>query len=44
MIFITGDTHIPDDVHKLNTTNFPRQKELTKSDYMIICGDFGGVW
>ena len=44
MIFITGDTHIPEDVHKLNTTNFPRQKELTKSDYVIICGDFGGVW
>ena len=44
MIFITGDTHIPDDVHKLNTTNFPRQKELSKSDYVIICGDFGGVW
>jgi len=44
MIFITGDTHIPIDIHKLNTKTFPRQKELNKSDYVIICGDFGGVW
>ena len=44
MIFITGDTHIPIDIHKLNTDNFPIQKELTKNDYLIICGDFGAVW
>ena len=44
MIFITGDTHIPIDVKKLGTRSFPLQKELTKSDYVIICGDFGGVW
>lgn len=24
--------------------NFPEQKNMTKSDYVIICGDFGGVW
>jgi hypothetical protein len=23
---------------------FPEQKQLTKNDYVIICGDFGGVW
>jgi DNA repair exonuclease SbcCD nuclease subunit len=23
---------------------FPEQKEMTKDDYVIICGDFGGVW
>ena len=44
MIFITGDTHIPLDISKLNTDSFPQQKELTKNDYVIICGDFGGVW
>ncbi|MBE6610584.1 MAG: metallophosphoesterase [Ruminococcaceae bacterium] len=44
MIFITGDTHIPIDVKKLGTRSFPLQKDLTKSDYVIICGDFGGVW
>ena len=44
MIFVTGDTHIPLDISKLNTDNFTRQKELTKNDYVIICGDFGGIW
>ncbi len=44
MIYITGDTHIPIDVHKLNATNFNEQKKLTREDYIIICGDFGGVW
>lgn len=44
MIYITGDTHIPIDIEKLNSKKFPQQKELTKNDYVIICGDFGGVW
>lgn len=44
MIFITGDTHIPIDIHKLNTRNFKEQASLNKNDYVIICGDFGGVW
>ena len=41
MIFITGDTH--GDYRRFNTNNFPEQKELTKSDYIIVCGDFG-IW
>ena len=44
MIWVTGDTHIPHDIHKLNTDCFPEQKTLSKTDYLIICGDFGGVW
>jgi len=44
MIYITGDTHIPIDISKLNAKNFPQQKLLDKDDYVIICGDFGGVW
>ncbi|MDP4119236.1 MAG: metallophosphoesterase family protein [Bacillota bacterium] len=44
MICITGDTHIPIDIGKLSTKRFPAQKVLTKEDYLIICGDFGGVW
>lgn len=44
MIYITGDTHIPIDIHKLSTSNFGEQKVLTKEDVVIICGDFGGVW
>ena len=44
MIFVTGDTHIPIDISKLSSKNFPIQKELTKDDFVMICGDFGGVW
>ena len=44
MIFITGDTHIPYDIGKLSTKRFSQQKLLAKNDYVIICGDFGGVW
>lgn len=44
MIYITGDTHIPVNISKLNTKNFPQQKTMTKKDYVIICGDFGAVW
>ena len=44
MIYITSDTHIPEDVYKLNSKNFPEQKKLCKDDYLVICGDFGAVW
>lgn len=44
MIYVTGDTHANIDISKLNTKNFPQQNELTKKDYLIICGDFGLVW
>ena len=43
MIYVTGDTHANIDIAKLNTTKFPQQKELTKNDFVIICGDFG-LW
>lgn len=42
MIYITGDCHR--NYERFNTKNFPEQKEMTKDDYVIICGDFGGVW
>ena len=44
MIYITGDTHGTIDWEKINTGNFPEQKDLTKDDYLIVLGDFGGVW
>lgn len=44
MIYITGDTHIPCDISKIKTKRFPASKELSKNDFLIICGDFGGVW
>lgn len=52
-IFVTGDTHgssqlenfsIDGFMHRLNTANFPEQKTMGKDDFVIICGDFGGVW
>ena len=43
-IWITGDTHIPHDIQKLTSKEFPQGKTLTKDDYVIICGDFGLVW
>ena len=42
MIYITGDTH--SDFRRFTMSTFPEQKEMTKDDYVIICGDFGGVW
>ena len=43
MIFITGDTHGSIDFEKLRVfaKNSP---SLTREDFMIIAGDFGGVW
>lgn len=44
MMFVAGDTHGALEFHKLNTKNFPQQRELTKDDFVIVVGDFGGVW
>ncbi len=43
MIYITGDTH-GEFRYRLSTDSFPEQKDMSKEDYVIICGDFGGVW
>lgn len=42
MIYITGDCHR--NYERFNKSVFPEQEEMTKDDYVIICGDFGGVW
>ena len=42
MIYITGDTHGTNDFAKLLA--FPGREKLTKDDYLIVAGDFGGVW
>jgi hypothetical protein len=42
VIYITGDCH--QNFERFNMSIFPEQKEMTKDDYVIICGDFGGVW
>jgi hypothetical protein len=42
MIYITGDTHA--EFSRFTTKRFPDQREMTRNDFVIICGDFGGVW
>ena len=42
MIYITGDTHT-DWVSRLNPAAFPEGEGLNRSDYVIVCGDFG-IW
>ena len=42
MIYITGDRH--GNFERFNPSIFPEQNGMTKDDYVIICGDFGGVW
>ena len=44
MIYVTGDTHGEIDITKLSVDGFPQQKNLSKADYLIVCGDFGLVW
>lgn len=43
-IFVCGDTHGDYDFSKLNSKNFPEYKTMTKNDYVIIVGDWGGIW
>lgn len=42
MVYITGDTHAV--FTRFGTKVFPEQKEMTRDDFVIICGDFGGIW
>lgn len=44
--FITGDLHGDHDIRKLSSNRFNKNNELnlTKNDYLIICGDFGLLW
>lgn len=43
-IYLTGDTHCPLDMEKLNTKLFPAQKGMTREDFIIVLGDFGLLW
>lgn len=42
MIYATGDTH--GNFQRFDPEHFPEQAQMTRDDFMIICGDFGGVW
>ncbi len=43
-IIFTGDIHGSLEAKRLSYKNFPEGRNLTKNDYVIICGDFGCVW
>lgn len=42
MVYLTGDCH--GDFRRFSTSIFPEQKEMTRNDFVIILGDFGGIW
>lgn len=42
MIYATGDCHA--NFLRFKREYFPEQDGMGHDDYMIICGDFGGVW
>lgn len=42
MIFVTGDTH--GDFRRFSSDDFPDGRDLSRNDFVIILGDFGGVW
>lgn len=41
MIYITGDCH--GEFNRFSSDAFPEQAEMTREDYVIVCGDFG-LW
>ena len=41
MIYVTGDCHA--DWTRFSMGSFPEQKEMTRDDFVIVCGDFG-LW
>lgn len=43
-VFVTGNLHGKIDIDKISVDNFPKQKELTPEDNLIILGDFGLIW
>jgi len=44
LVYVTGDTHSYIDVDKITPSRWIDGRNLTKNDYLIICGDFGFIW
>ena len=42
MILATGDCH--GGFQRFSRKHFPQQRKMGRDDYIIILGDFGGVW
>lgn len=43
LIYLTGDIH-QTELDRFLLKNFPQQKTMTKDDYVICLGDYGGYW
>ena len=43
-VFVTGDIHGWLDIGKLTPDRWPAGTKLRRSDFLVICGDFGLVW
>ena len=43
-VYVTGDIHGWLDIGKLTPDRWPQGEKLRKSDFLVICGDFGLVW
>lgn len=41
MVYVTGDCH--GNYRKFSTDSFPEQEDMTRDDFVIVCGDFG-IW
>lgn len=41
MVYVTGDCHA--NFARFSMDSFPEQKEMTRDDFVIVCGDFG-IW
>lgn len=42
MVYITGDCH--GTFERFSVKSFPAQRAMTRENFVIVCGDFGGVW
>ncbi len=43
-VYVTGDIHGWLDIGKLTPERWPQGTKLRKSDFLVICGDFGLCW
>lgn len=43
-VYVTGDIHGWLDIGKLTPERWPKGAKLRKSDFLVICGDFGLIW
>lgn len=44
MVYLTADIHGDVNIKKITRKVWPKQHELTRNDYLIICGDYGLIW